>query len=80
MKLPTNYPRKNHMYIQFNVCKEKIIKISNCLCLIAILVMGKALVCGIVISEFEFQPRYFVHFRTNTHGEVMNSLVLPGME
>ena len=24
--------------------------------------------CGIVISEFELHSRYFVYFRTNTHG------------
>ena len=28
-------------------------------------VMVKATDCGIVVSEFEFQPRYYVHFKTN---------------
>ena len=42
-------------------------------------VMVKALDCGIVVSEFEFQSRYYVHFRTNTIGKVMNPLILPAM-
>ena len=29
-------------------------------------VMVKTMDCGIVVSEFEFQSRYYVHFRTNT--------------
>ncbi len=28
--------------------------------------MVKAMDCGTVVSEFEFQSRYYVHFRTNT--------------
>ena len=28
--------------------------------------MVKTLDCGIVVSEFELQSRYYVHFRTNT--------------
>ena len=32
-----------------------------------------------VISEFELQPRYYVHFRTNTLGKGMNPLILPDM-
>ena len=28
-------------------------------------VMAKALECGLEVSEFEFQSRYFIHFRTN---------------
>ncbi len=31
-------------------------------------VMVKAMDCGIVVSEFELQSRYYVHFRANTHG------------
>ena len=42
-------------------------------------VMVKALDCGIVISEFERQSRYYVHFRTNTLGKGMNPLILPAM-
>ena len=29
-------------------------------------VMVKAMYWGIVVSEFEFQSHYYVHFRTNT--------------
>ena len=32
-------------------------------------VMDKAMDCGIVVSEFEFQSGYYVHFRANTLGE-----------
>ena len=32
-------------------------------------VMFKALNSGIVVSEFELQSRYYVHFGTNTHGK-----------
>ena len=32
-------------------------------------VMVKAMACGIVLSEFVFQSRYYVHFRANTLGE-----------
>ena len=35
--------------------------------------------CGIVVSEFELQPRYYVHFRANTLGKGMNLLILPAM-
>ena len=35
--------------------------------------------CGIVVSEFIFQSRYYVHFRANTLGKGMNPLILPAM-
>ena len=42
-------------------------------------VMVKAMDCEIVVSEFELQLRYYVHFRTNTRGKGMNPLILPTM-
>ena len=42
-------------------------------------VMVKAMDCGIVVSEFVFQLRYYVHFRANTLGNGMNPLILPAM-
>ena len=42
-------------------------------------VMVKVMDCEIVVSEFEFQSRYYVHFRANTLGKGMNSLILPAM-
>ena len=39
-------------------------------------VMIKALDCGIVVDEFEFQLRRFDPFRIN----VMNTLILPTMD
>ena len=42
-------------------------------------VMVKAMDCGIVVSEFELQSRYYVHFRANTLGKCMNLLILPVM-
>ena len=42
-------------------------------------VMVKAMDCGIVVSEFVLQSRYYVHFRANTLGKDMNLLILPAM-
>ena len=36
-------------------------------------VMVKAMDSEIVVSEFELQSRYYVHFRTNTLGKVILS-------
>ena len=35
-------------------------------------VMVKAIDCRIIVSEFEFQSCYYVHFRTNTLGKGIN--------
>ena len=40
-------------------------------------VMVKAIDCGIVVSGFELQSRYYVHFRTNTLGKDMKLIILP---
>ena len=42
-------------------------------------VMVKAMDCGIVVREFVFQSRYYVHFRANTLGKGMNPVILPAM-
>ena len=42
-------------------------------------VMVKAMDCGIVVSDFEFQSHYYVHIRTNTLGKGMNHLILSAM-
>ena len=42
-------------------------------------VMVKAMASGIVVREFVLQSRYYVHFRTNTLGKGMNTLILPAM-
>ena len=42
-------------------------------------VMVKAMECGIVVSEFVLQSRYYVHVRANTLGKGMNPLILPAM-
>ena len=42
-------------------------------------VMVKAMDCGIVVSEFVLQSRYYVHFRANTLGKGTNPLILPAM-
>ena len=42
-------------------------------------VLVKATDCGIVVSEFVFQSCYYVHFRANTPGKVMNPLIRPVM-
>ena len=40
-------------------------------------VMVKVMDCGIVVSEFVLQSRYYVHFRANTLGKGMNPIILP---
>ena len=42
-------------------------------------VMVKAKDYGIIVSDFEIQFRYYIHFWTNTLGKGMNSLILPVM-
>ena len=37
------------------------------------------LVRDIVVSEFDIQSRYYVHFRINTRGKGMNPLIRPAM-
>ena len=39
----------------------------------------KTLDSRIVVSEFELQSRYYVHFRTNTIGKGMKPLILPSI-
>ena len=42
-------------------------------------VMVKVMDCGIIISKFELQLRYYIHFRANTLGKGVNPLILPAM-
>ena len=41
--------------------------------------MAEMLDCDIVVSEFEFQSRNYIHFSTNTLRKGMNPLILPNM-
>ena len=41
--------------------------------------MVKAMDYGIVVSEFELQSRYYVHFRANTLGKGTNPFILPAV-
>ena len=41
--------------------------------------MVKAIDCKIVVSEFELQSRYYVHFRTNTLGKVLDPIIFQAM-
>ena len=41
--------------------------------------MVQAMDCEIVVSEFELQSRYYVHFRADTLGKGINPLNLPAM-
>ena len=43
-------------------------------------VIVKKMDCGIIVSEFVLQSRYYVHFQTNTLGKGMNPLILPAMD
>ena len=40
----------------------------------------KVMDCGIIVSEFVLETRYYVHFRANTLGKGMNPLILPAMD
>ena len=41
-----------------------------------VVLMVKAMDCGIVVSEFVLQSRYYVHFRANTLGKRINPRIL----
>ena len=41
--------------------------------------MVKTMDCGIVVSEFVLQSRYYIHFRADTFGKNMNPLILQVM-
>ena len=38
-------------------------------------IVANVLDCGLEVNEFEFQSRYYVHFRTNNLGKGMNPLI-----
>ena len=57
--------KKNLFYLIQNVSKENP---SG--------VMANGLDNDIVVSEFELQSRFYIHFQTNTLGKGMNSLIL----
>ena len=42
-------------------------------------VMVKTMDCGILVSDFVLQSRYYVHFRANSLGKGMNPLILPAI-
>ena len=66
-----NFPHFLHVYL-FDIDRYKL-PFNGC----PRGVMVKAMNCGIVVSEFVFQSRYYVHFRANTLGKGMNPLTLP---
>ena len=39
--------------------------------------MANVLGCDLVVSEFELQSHYYIHFQTNAQGKGMNFLILP---
>ena len=42
-------------------------------------VIVKAMDCGIIVSKFILQLRYYIHFQANTVGKGMNPLILPAI-
>ena len=42
-------------------------------------VMAKVLDCSLEVGKFEYQPLYYVYFRTNTLRKGMNSLIFLSM-
>ena len=71
--LQTNFPEAHN--ITHNFKYSSLILMGEC----PLGVMVKAQRCGILVSEFELQSPYYVHFRTNTLGKGMNPLILPVM-
>ena len=63
------------MSLTFVLVKRKPIKKGGC----PRGIMVKVMDCGIVVSEFVLQWRFYVHFRANTLGKSMNPLILPAM-
>ena len=41
--------------------------------------MAKFLDCDPIVSEFELQSRYYVHFQTNTLAKGMSPFIVPAM-
>ena len=39
--------------------------------------MANMLDCGIIVTEFEFQLCYYIHFQTNTFGKGWNPFIPP---
>ena len=42
-------------------------------------VVANVMDCNLIVSEFELQLFYYIHYRTNTLGKYMNSIVPPTM-
>ena len=42
--------------------------------------MAKVLNCGLNVTEFDPQSRYYVHFRSNILGKGMTPLIPPAMD
>ena len=63
------------LFIQYIICVSCITYKGRC----PRGIMVKAMNCGIIVSEFVLQSRYYVHFRTNTLGKSMNPLIPPAM-
>ena len=73
-----------YIYIYIYIQSQYLLKTSELLALRLFRgcprgVMVKAMDCGIVVSEFVLQSRYYVYFRANTLGKGMNPLILPTM-
>ena len=77
--LPGCLVNQRKKYCQAPFCRVSLALILNRLWRCPRGVMVKAMDCGIVISEFVPQSRYYVHFQANTLGKGMNPLILPTM-
>ena len=78
-------------HIQYKMYFHDNVKLANTSCLLAMFynqyinqvfryispcrVMAKTLDCGLEVSEFELQLRYYVHFWTNALRKGMNSFI-----
>ena len=74
IRLPYPTPVCNHLdYYELGKVVKKRTGCTHC-------EMVKAMDCGIAVSAFVLQSRYYVHFRANTLEKGMNSIILLFMD
>ena len=66
---------ENIMFFYRLIRRAHLHKGGGCLCGVMVKVMSYE----IVVSNFELQSRYYIHFQTNTLRKDMSPLILPAM-
>ena len=67
--MPLNKETETDIWNHLTVCKQ----------MINFGAVANVLNCGLEVSEFDLQLRYYVHFRTNITGKSMNPLIIQAM-